>query len=339
MARIVEYPQKTFSTMLRIRETALVRFDSLFSPGRKLWDLAHLQQFHSLFGGRLDAGEGSFLDKFRKQLAGASDDILQLAAELLYVQQWFTSVNSILVAGRRPKSTISFAGVSKTLPPLKHLRHNFPALCYCPNRAPHPIRHKERTSPTTDPLVAPKTAPRPITTRQLAYALAEQHQLSKKQGLEMVEDLVGLVIKHLKRGERVKIAGLGILQVRTRAARLGRNPKTGEPSRSRLQKRSPSAPARSSRRRSNRRFRRPGPCVPRRSPPIAGSQKLDVAGPLAGTSGSRLELISKDHARQAPAGRRAVELFLRKYHGKKKPIEQSIPRSKEFSGKSKKTIE
>jgi DNA-binding protein HU-beta len=50
----------------------------------------------------------------------------------------------------------------------------------------------------------------------LAYALAEQHQLTKKQGLEMVEDLVGLVIKHLKRGERVKIAGLGILQVRKR---------------------------------------------------------------------------------------------------------------------------
>jgi DNA-binding protein HU-beta len=84
-------------------------------------------------------------------------------------------------------------------------------------------------SPTTDSLVAPKTAPRPITTRLLAYALAEQHQLTKKQGLEMVEDLVGLVIKHLKRGERVKIAGLGILQVRKRAARMGRNPKTGEP--------------------------------------------------------------------------------------------------------------
>jgi DNA-binding protein HU-beta len=84
-------------------------------------------------------------------------------------------------------------------------------------------------TPTTDPLVAPKTAPRPITTRQLAYALAEQHQLTKRQGVEVVENLVGLIIKHLKGGERVKIAGLGILQVRKRAARMGRNPKTGEP--------------------------------------------------------------------------------------------------------------
>ena len=32
-----------------------------------------------------------------------------------------------------------------------------------------------------------------------------------------------------KKGERVKIAGLGILQVRKRAARMGRNPATGDP--------------------------------------------------------------------------------------------------------------
>ncbi len=81
----------------------------------------------------------------------------------------------------------------------------------------------------TDPAVAPKTAPKPITSKQLAYALAEQHQLTKRQGLELLEDVVGLITKHLKRGERVKIVGLGILQVRKRAARMGRNPATGEP--------------------------------------------------------------------------------------------------------------
>jgi len=72
-------------------------------------------------------------------------------------------------------------------------------------------------------------ASKPITTRMLAAALAEQHELTKKQGLEMLEDLTGMIQKHLKKGERVKIAGLGILQVRKRAARMGRNPATGEP--------------------------------------------------------------------------------------------------------------
>ena len=50
-------------------------------------------------------------------------------------------------------------------------------------------------------------ASKPITTKFLANTLAEQHQMTKKQGAQMLEDLVGLITKHLKRGERVKIAG------------------------------------------------------------------------------------------------------------------------------------
>jgi DNA-binding protein HU-beta len=37
-----------------------------------------------------------------------------------------------------------------------------------------------------------------------------------------------MITKHLKKGERIRIVGLGILQVRKRAARIGRNPATGE---------------------------------------------------------------------------------------------------------------
>jgi len=44
----------------------------------------------------------------------------------------------------------------------------------------------------------------------------------------LLNDLVDLITKHLKKGERIRIAGLGILQVRKRAARLGRKPATGE---------------------------------------------------------------------------------------------------------------
>ena len=81
----------------------------------------------------------------------------------------------------------------------------------------------------TDLVVVPKaTAPKPVTTKHLAYELAEQHQLTKNQGLAMMEELIGMITKHLKKGERVKIVGLGILQVRHRAARMGRNPATGE---------------------------------------------------------------------------------------------------------------
>jgi DNA-binding protein HU-beta len=50
---------------------------------------------------------------------------------------------------------------------------------------------------------------RPVTLKHLAASLTEEYELTKK-------------------GERIRIAGLGILQVRKRAARMGRNPATGE---------------------------------------------------------------------------------------------------------------
>ena len=64
--------------------------------------------------------------------------------------------------------------------------------------------------------------------KDLVAALAEQHHFSKRASQEMLDELIGMITKHLKKGERVKITGLGILQVRKRAARMGRHPATGE---------------------------------------------------------------------------------------------------------------
>jgi DNA-binding protein HU-beta len=69
---------------------------------------------------------------------------------------------------------------------------------------------------------------RTVTLKHLAAALAEEHQLTKRAGAALLGELVGMITKHLKKGERVRIQGLGILQVRNRAARMGRNPATGE---------------------------------------------------------------------------------------------------------------
>lgn len=65
--------------------------------------------------------------------------------------------------------------------------------------------------------------------RQLAHEIAEGHELAKKQSVAIFEDLVANVTKHLKKGAKVRLNGLGTLQVRHRAARMGRNPRTGEP--------------------------------------------------------------------------------------------------------------
>jgi DNA-binding protein HU-beta len=68
-----------------------------------------------------------------------------------------------------------------------------------------------------------------VTLKHLAANLADTHEMSKKSTEAVLGDLVGLVTKHLKKGDRIRIGGLGILQVRKRAARMGRNPATGEP--------------------------------------------------------------------------------------------------------------
>ena len=72
-------------------------------------------------------------------------------------------------------------------------------------------------------------SPATITLKHLAAALAEEHDLSKKAAEAILTDMIDRIAKHLKKGERVRIVGLGILQVRKRAARTGRNPATGEP--------------------------------------------------------------------------------------------------------------
>ncbi len=67
-----------------------------------------------------------------------------------------------------------------------------------------------------------------VTLKHLAARLAEDHEMGKRQADAVLSDLVGLLVDHLKKGDRIRIGGLGILQVRARAARMGRNPATGE---------------------------------------------------------------------------------------------------------------
>jgi len=74
-----------------------------------------------------------------------------------------------------------------------------------------------------------KAKPQPtVTLKQISAELAETHGLTKKQAGEIMDDLVGTFVQNLKEGNRIRMAGLGILQVRDRAARTGRNPATGE---------------------------------------------------------------------------------------------------------------
>ena len=80
----------------------------------------------------------------------------------------------------------------------------------------------------TQPATAAKPKVNTVSLKHLAAALAEDHEMPKKQSEAILGDLVNLITKHLKKGDRIRLVGLGVLQVRKRAARMGRNPQTGE---------------------------------------------------------------------------------------------------------------
>jgi DNA-binding protein HU-beta len=81
----------------------------------------------------------------------------------------------------------------------------------------------------TQPATTVKPKQTTISTKQLAATLAGDHEMPKKQAEALLGDLISLLTKHLKKGDRIRLNGLGILVVRKRAARMGRNPATGEP--------------------------------------------------------------------------------------------------------------
>ena len=67
-----------------------------------------------------------------------------------------------------------------------------------------------------------------VSLKHLAAFMAESNEMPKKQTEAMLNELVALLTKHLKKGDRIRLPGLGVLVVRKRAARMGRNPATGE---------------------------------------------------------------------------------------------------------------
>ena len=68
-----------------------------------------------------------------------------------------------------------------------------------------------------------------LTLRHIAESLSATHELPKRQANEILVQVVEMIAKSLKKGDKIRLSGLGILQVRKRAARTGRNPQTGEP--------------------------------------------------------------------------------------------------------------
>ena len=63
---------------------------------------------------------------------------------------------------------------------------------------------------------------------QMIKAVADKSELSQKQVAETWNLIEATIVESLKAGEKVQLSGFGTFEVRERAERKGRNPKTGE---------------------------------------------------------------------------------------------------------------
>lgn len=67
-----------------------------------------------------------------------------------------------------------------------------------------------------------------LTRMDLSESVFREVGLSRNESADLVESILTHVSDALVRGESVKISSFGTFSVRDKAARIGRNPKTGE---------------------------------------------------------------------------------------------------------------
>jgi DNA-binding protein HU-beta len=68
-----------------------------------------------------------------------------------------------------------------------------------------------------------------MTKNELARELAEELELPRRQVVEIIETILARITDVLKSGDKVQLAPFGLFRIRDRAARMARNPMTGEP--------------------------------------------------------------------------------------------------------------
>ena len=91
------------------------------------------------------------------------------------------------------------------------------------------VRKAPTASRTTRKAAPPPPPASPVTLKQLAEAIGEEHDLTPRQARAVLDGVVDLLIEHLKAGDKLRLKGFGILEVKNRPARTARNPATGAP--------------------------------------------------------------------------------------------------------------
>ena len=67
-----------------------------------------------------------------------------------------------------------------------------------------------------------------MTKSELIAKIVDKTELDKKQAAAALDAIIAVITEALKAGEKISLPGFGTFEVRERAARQSRNPRTGE---------------------------------------------------------------------------------------------------------------
>jgi DNA-binding protein HU-beta len=143
---------------------------------------------------------------------------------------------------------------------------------------------------------------------ELIDALTAKLNVDRRQATEAVEQIVDTIVRAVHKGDSVTITGFGVFEQRRRAARVARNPRTGET----VKVKPTSVPA----------FR-PGAQF---KAVVSGAQKLPAAGPAVkrgAVGGPAKKAAVKKAVRKAVVRKAAVKKVAAKAPAKKAPAKKA----------------
>ena len=92
-----------------------------------------------------------------------------------------------------------------------------------------PARKKAAAAAPRKPAKVTATAGKTVTASALMQSVADHMGLKKTQAKDFVDGYLDVVKAYVMKGAKVKIGDVGMIMIRNRKARMGRNPQTGEP--------------------------------------------------------------------------------------------------------------
>ncbi|MGE2724694.1 HU family DNA-binding protein [Mycolicibacterium pulveris] len=150
---------------------------------------------------------------------------------------------------------------------------------------------------------------------ELIDVLTEKLGTDRRQATAAVENVVDTIVRAVHKGDSVTITGFGVFEQRRRAARVARNPRTGET----VKVKPTSVPA----------FR-PGAQF---KAVVSGAQRLPAEGPAVkrgvtgGTARKAAKKTAKKAAKKSPAKKAATKRTAAKKTAKKAPAKKAAKKS------------